>query len=165
MKYMFLDVDGVLNSYFHQVIVSKNTLDRDYMISDDISPYNIEVLKFITREAFPDMNIIISSSWCYNYKLIRELKNIFIINNIPIYDLIYTPSKKEFNKKELIIEYIKNKNIHPNSVVIIDDDQVFNFKDRLNRRFIRTNPHDGLTYNDYLKMCKLFNKKPIIKII
>lgn len=56
MKVIFLDFDGVLNSYFYQRDMIPGTL------ADELDPAAIEVLNEVLTEV-PDVKIVISSSW------------------------------------------------------------------------------------------------------
>lgn len=71
-SYIFLDIDGVLNSDEHYTRMHNNKLDYN-PIEWDIDRSAVDVLNKIIDKSGVDPKIVISSSWGYNSKTIECL--------------------------------------------------------------------------------------------
>lgn len=174
-RYIFLDIDGVLNSYFGSLLLESPLID----IYDNYIEYcnyfhiqNMNVLKFIVDQ-FKGINIIISSSWNNRDKNKDMIKNAFSMYNIPepIAYIRDIQENNNFDKPSLINKYIEKNNIPLKNIVIFDDEWFYkdyntgrvDLSKPIMSRFIHVNTHDGLTYSSYETMCGLFNIKPTVK--
>ena len=135
-KYIFLDIDGVLNS--------QHTFGNK--ISDSLSDQYLENLKTIVEKT--DANLVLSSSWrVYFDGYTKEPRHIFAIylvtalaeHNLKLHDMTPFIKGQFSNERGLEIKtYIDQHKI--TDYVIIDDEEFSDFKTHLNMsRFIQTN--------------------------
>lgn len=141
-KYIFLDIDGVLNS--------EHTWDEK--MSNCISHKYLENLQKIVEKT--DAKIILSSSWrVYFGEYTKEPRNIFAINlvqalakhNLKLHDMTPFIKGKFSNERGLEIKtYIDQHKI--TDYVIIDDEEFSDFKKHIDMsRFIQTKFGDETT--------------------
>ena len=90
--------------------------------------------------------IILSSDWRRVFNL-DELNNIFKFNKVIKSPAYITPLL--FNRDNEIREYVMNNKL--SKFVIIDDSQLYGYKERL----IKTNPEKGLQTGHLKKIIKL----------
>lgn len=149
-NYIFLDIDGVLNSGFGYE--TNKLIDNNYDLYEDLHLRNLLILKYLIKY-IPNVKIIINTSWGINARYLIEKS--FRVCNIPDPDfsLFFSNFK---NKENRILEFINIHSISKYNIVIIEDEDMYNtLKDRL----VLTNPHDGLTHNDCIKIWNLFGIK------
>lgn len=141
-KYIFLDIDGVLNS--------EHTWDEK--MSNCISHKYLENLQKIVEKT--DAKIILSSSWrVYFGEYTKEPRNIFAINlvqalakhNLKLHDMTPFIKGKFSNERGLEIKtYIDQHKI--TDYIIIDDEEFSDFKKHIDMsRFIQTKFGDETT--------------------
>lgn len=150
MKVLFLDIDGVLNSFKWAILNPPGLLFRTIQ---DIDPSNMKVLVSFLNEK-KDIQVVISSDWRKLVSL-EELKNIFSHFGFPIERIIgYTPVHLNSHKRgEEISSFLKNNLVE--SYVILDND---NFVEELSSRLVLTDPNEGLIDSDLTKLKELFNQ-------
>ena len=151
MNIIFLDVDGVLNSY-NKLIEIYNKTGKPHSGSN--FPFDekcLENIKILVEET--NAKIVITSTW---RKYENDMEILF--NELKKYDLDkqvigYTPI---INKKreEEIIEYLNKLDIKVN-FIIIDD-----IRDRgsLNDRLVVTSPKTGFTEENMKNAIKILKK-------
>lgn len=164
MKYLFLDIDGVLNHeewYVNRV----KLLKRHEWWEDCFDPECVKRLNIILQET--DAKLVVSSSWRFD----MELKRYFETVGIPT-DFDITPSltKEDENgvltwpdRGDEVAEFLKD---HPcDNYVILDDDMDFN-EDQINNHFVHCccdftqafkEGHEGQTGLTELKMKEAIN--------
>ena len=140
MKVIFLDIDGVLNTYqtFKDINeeYKKTGIDRI-----EIDEFRLEFLKEIIEKT--GAVVVLNSSWKNNCKMengkyitlskkMRQFIEILSKHNISIYD--FTLDFKT-NKQEAIYRWLEGKNIE--SFIIIDDDP-YHLDDFLGKELIKT---------------------------
>ena len=141
-KYIFLDIDGVLNS--------EHTWDQQS--ASTISDQYLENLRMIVEET--DAKLVLSSSWrVYFGEYTKEPRNIFAINlvqalakhNLKLHDMTPFIKGKFSNERGLEIKtYIDQHKI--TDYVIIDDEEFSDFKKHIDMsRFIQTKFGDETT--------------------
>lgn len=141
-KYIFLDIDGVLNS--------EHTWDDE--ITESICDQYLENLRHIVEKT--NAKIILSSSWrIYFGQNINDPRNIFAIHlinsfdkhNLKLHDMTPFIKGNFSNERGLEIKtYINQNNI--TDYVVIDDEEFSDFKKHLEMsRFIQTNFGDETT--------------------
>ena len=134
-KYIFLDIDGVLNS--------EHTWDDK--ISDNLSNQYLENLRKIVEKT--DAKIILSSSWrmyfSENINNPRHIMGIYLVtilakHNLELHDMTPFVKGQFSNERGLEIKtYIDKHNIK--DYVVIDDEEFSDFKTHLDMsRFIQT---------------------------
>ena len=142
MKIIFLDIDGVLNSFqtFKDIYYEyKKTGKRRIEIDED----KVLLLKEIVDNT--DALIVLSSTWRYFGKMIngklvtdnvklQSLIDILSKYNMFIYDI--TPRSKSGNREEEIREWLENKNV--DDFIVIDDDS-YDLQGFINKELIKTN--------------------------
>ena len=136
MKYIFLDIDGVLNNYTSGTIL------------DD---QNVQVFKELC-DALGDVHIIISSSWRFFDDVLMDLKECFESYGIPLWEGI-TSKDRKLQREEQVLLYMSEHNIAEEEMVILDD--IYFFK-KLEHRFVNTSMKDGLTAKDMERVLELF---------
>lgn len=156
-KYLFVDVDGVLNNETYNKLWRNHGLDRYYRFfqSSDVDPHNIVVLKELVTLYLPEINIIISSDWRYNEASLNELKKVFEQFEVPLWVDITPLSSRfdRFSREKEILQYMREHNIEKEQIAILDD---IDFFDELSDRFVKTDYRDGLTHKDKDKVARLF---------
>lgn len=153
MKIVFLDIDGVCNSYEWYIKKEKPTIDEHF--DEDIDPEVINRINKLCEKTCT--KIVISSSWridsYYKQRLEKaNLKN--IIGHTPITIFGMVGHTHHFTRGEEIQMWLE---WHPEvtNYVIIDDDEDF-MKEQLSH-FIKTDPYKGFTENDYNKAFKILS--------
>ena len=141
-KYIFIDIDGVLNS--------EHTWDDK--ISNCINDQYLKNLRTIVEET--DAKLVLSSSWrVYFGEYTKEPRNIFAIHlvttlskhNLKLHDMTPFVKGQFSNERGLEIKtYMEQNNI--TDYVVIDDEEFSDFKKHLDMsRFIQTNFGDETT--------------------
>lgn len=141
-SYIFLDIDGVLNTYRHRLLQEEATGDSSI---HNWCPQACHNLLKLCREY--DIHIIISSNWKDQYEL-EEIRRFFEKNGVPSDNIIdKTPSEVEEHKaaeyRGLEIQQWLNKNAPDGaSYVIIDDESTILSAQK--DHFVRVDPEEGL---------------------
>ena len=142
MKYIFLDIDGVLNASG-----DKNLIDGI------IDEYKFNLLKLIIKYTNAYV-VIISSRRIYledRNSLLRALDDIYDRISFISYQINYKYRKDEIN------EYLKT---HPcSSFVILDDiDSKYSTDEFINKHFICISTSIGLTVENVKEAIKILNE-------
>lgn len=157
-KFIFLDIDGVLNSVnflkdksrFERVNKLKEKIKDEYIAIylADIDPKKVELLNKITEST--GAKIVVSSSW----RSYSGLQTVFTIAGIkePVYD--QTPRLSGGHRGQEIQQWLDKHKC--DKYVILDDDQDF-FDSQL-PYFVHTDWKVGLTENDVNKAVNILNK-------
>lgn len=162
-KYIFIDIDGVLNS--------EHTWDDK--ISNCINDQYLKNLRTIVEET--NAKLVLSSSWrVYFGEYAKEPRNIFAIHlvtalskhNLKLHDMTPFVKGQFSNERGLEIKtYMDQNNI--TDYVVIDDEEFSDFKKHLDMsRFIQTNfgdetttiENEGLNKKIAEKAIKILNK-------
>lgn len=169
-KYIFLDIDGVLNSE-HTLESEHENFDQPY--ASIISDQYLKNLKYVVEKT--DAKIILTSSWrVYFNNNIKNPNNIFAMAllaslnkyNLKLHDMTPFVKGPFSNERGLEIKtYINQNNI--TNYVIIDDEEFSDFKTHLDMsRFIQTNfgndtttiENEGLNKKVAKKAIEILNK-------
>ena len=155
-KYIFLDIDGVLNSYFgyecDEVLNNDTYLDSWYW--EDLQLRNLIVFKKLIEYCL-DTRIYINS--CWGVKEMFNLYKAFDHLDIPVPISLNSALGSVRNgeeKLDRIIRYLRLDDINISDIVIIDDEN-YTQGTELESRLVQINPHDGLTYKDCIKIWEL----------
>lgn len=147
---IFLDIDGVCNSFNHGSYLTAETED-DYGLNETI----INRIIWFCNET--KSKIVISSNWrrfkddgCWRYSGLKcrnplpKLKQ--LLGNL-IFDTLTL--ERHICKADATIIWFKDNLDFSGNFVIFDDDEIENFQDtrrfNINKHFVLTNPKDGLT--------------------
>lgn len=120
VKFLFLDIDGVLNdkSWAHWMTFNPPKVDR----LAHINPFLVANLCFVLHEC-PDVFIVISSSWRHRYT-VDELREILSRFGLPPARILGMTSRKDDNPRgERILEWLVDNKVQDNFFLIVDDDE------------------------------------------
>lgn len=170
-KYIFLDIDGVLNSYeVCELNKDKFAIQNGFggFFTEEETPTLenvlwgenlVQNLKFIVDAT--DAKIIISSTWRLHFSVekFKEMFALYGYNHCPIIDLTPTnlPQKKlslPVTRGDEIEKWLEDKKDY-NYCIIDDNDQFLNYQKPY---FIYTNMMKGLTKQDAMKAIKILNQ-------
>lgn len=115
MKVIFLDVDSVLNT-IDTFKMRKDIYNKYGLVIPRIDLYRVEFLKEIVNKT--DAKIVVSSTWRKYDNDMKELKEVFSLFGLEIYDI--TGIDESAKKGIEIIDWL-NKN-EVDSFIIIDDE-------------------------------------------
>lgn len=137
-KYLFLDIDGVLNSFDDYKMTGKEFLEKLNDISFILSEKQIKLLNRIIKEYNP--KIVLSSYWRTRYKL-EEINKMFKDNGFigEIVGMTDENGKEHIERWSQIKRYIDKHNVK--NFIILDDDKLGN--EAYNH--IKTDSYIGLT--------------------
>ncbi len=139
-KYLFLDIDGVLNTddFLHKARTSGAWASSDY--GDMIDHFHVGILKNILDEC-KGVQVILSSAW----RLIPGVSETSrLLRKAGMGNRFYFDGETPANGRrgQEIKAYIDENKIDPADICIIDDDTDI---DPLKHRWVRTLPNEGLT--------------------
>ena len=148
-KYIFLDIDGVLNS---EHTLNESCENMDQKIASIISDQLVKNLSYVVEKT--DAKIILSSSWrVYFNENTKKPINLFALillaaldkHNLEIHDMTPFIKGQFSNERGLEIKtYIDKHNIK--NYVVIDDEEFSDFSTHLDMsRFIQTTFGDDNT--------------------
>lgn len=169
-KYIFLDIDGVLNS---EHTLNKSCENMDQKIASIISDQLVKNLSYLVEKT--DAKIILSSSWrVYFNENTKKPINLFALilldalnkHNLELHDMTPFVKGQLSNERGLEIKtYVEKNNI--TDYVVIDDEEFSDFKTHLDMsRFIQTNfgnenttiENEGLNKKVAEKAIEILNK-------
>lgn len=153
MKYIFLDIDGVINA-------EKESLKAYVMPApseiDGYDPVKLKIIKKIVTQT--NAKVIISSTW--RKDMINDtddgkfMKQAFASEKIKIYGYIEDIFK---DGKEMRIEAIK-RIVKPNDKFIIIDDNLYDAnEDIVKNHFVKVDPKYGIIHKHIGYALELFN--------
>ncbi len=117
MKVIFLDIDGVLNSYQSTIMYMDSNLTEPEKVLA-LCPICISNLNYTIKKT--KAKIVIHSSWRL-YNNIEDIKNYLKKYGFKYLDSIIDMTSKKLEKKEGIEEYLKNHQKEIEKYVVIDD--------------------------------------------
>jgi len=182
MKILFLDLDGVCNSYSHflredhefKYIVdtptSENKFDQDIRVMlSQLDDYNVFNLKYIFKNV-ADLKVVLSTAWRNTYSM-ELFVHLFQLLDLDGSRLIgKTPSRfSGTSRQHEIAEWLEDyeqetgKKIEINQFVILDDKNIIDLDHKFFPRFVRTYDKHGLTIDkafDVIKLLKPNFKEP-----
>lgn len=162
-RYLFLDIDGVLNSsrtvHAYNKIVHSNLvkyrIDSNEPLASMFDPIAVGLLKAAQEKL--NFKIVISSTWKLHLS-IDEFNLIFADYGWDTKDIIIgkTDSEPGIRGKQ-IKRWLDNHAKYPHQYCIIDDsaDMLVAQEDC----FVKTDLNDGLNWEAFLKIFKVFGEK------
>jgi hypothetical protein len=151
-KYLFLDIDGVLNSFDDYNMTGKEFLKNLKNISFVTSDKQMSLLNKIVEEYNP--TIILSSYWRTRYSL-KELNNIFRENGFvgKISGVTSKEGEEHKDRWKQIKLYIEENKVK--DYIILDDEDITRTDEKINN-FIRTDSYEGLTEKHIKQIQKIW---------
>lgn len=150
IRYIFLDIDGVFNSNEFYVRT------RTGVAQSNIKPYpwcefdENAVNRFNTIiDTFPDINVVISSSWRHDPRLPDTFSKI----GIKISDYSITPYLGSLVRGQEIKKWLDKKAVGEYKYCVVDDDN--DMLDEQLENFVQTDYMDGLTDSDMNKIIEI----------
>ena len=149
MKVVFLDIDGVLNSYDFIVKNHNNILNyyknnkydpNDMEQAADIQLMTIDMEKFnMLRDAVNKIGayVVIISSWKINREY-KQIKERFINMGLPV---IGETKDRNIGRGNGIKNYVLENKV--DRYVVIDDNIFSDYDEEIIKRFIKTDSYDG----------------------
>lgn len=113
-RYIFLDVDGVLNPAF------------DVKPDEEIEPQKVKFLKQIVDKT--GAKIVVHSSWKYHDFMLNKLRDALAKSGLEIHDVTPTIYGKDTGRENEILQYIKSilgSDEYELSYVVLDDWDMF----------------------------------------
>ena len=175
-KYIFLDIDGVLNS---EHTLNESCKNMDQKLASIISDQLIKNLSYLVEKT--DAKIILSSSWRTYFdndiNKPRSILAMFLVHslkqyNLKLHDMTPYPKGTYSNERGLEIKtYINENNVK--DYVVIDDEEFSDFRTHLDiSRFIQTTfgdkntsiEEEGLSQKVATKAIKILNGEKITLI-
>lgn len=140
-KYLFLDIDGVLNSFDDYNMTGNEFIKNLKNISFVTSEKQMSILNKIVEEYNP--TIILSSYWRTRYSL-EELNNIFRENGFAgkISGMTSKEGEEHKDRWNQIKQYIDKNKVK--DYIILDDEEITRADRKINN-FVKTNSYVGLT--------------------
>lgn len=152
MKYIFLDIDGVLTTISESMDTDNLLYWKDNSWAKKLNvhyPFNeecVKILNDILKETGAE--IILTSDW-RKHKTLEQLDIIFKNNGVIKSPIDITPNYRdhysnfEYARSIEIVHYIAENTIDINNIVVLDDLNLeILFPPKLRTRFIKT--YDGL---------------------
>ena len=156
MKIIFLDIDGVLNSFRHSEYEIKiKKIKTPYLLGIDQTALGI--LKKIVDET--GANIVISSTWRKG-KTVEFFVGLFEglgWKNAPILSCTATVGH-DGNRGREILEWIEGARRKKEISYIVIDDETSDMQDIHKSLIIQTSMDDGLLYADALEAIEILGK-------
>jgi len=159
-KYLFLDIDGVINPQHWENMIHKmwKTSNGEIKSKDAYGllffDQSIKHLEYIIEET--NCSLIISSTW--RLEGVEKLREMWSYRDLPgiIYDI--TPIREDADRGKEIIAWMREfyllKPDHKESTYSILDDRKITGHDN---HFVQTNGYYGLTKSDADKVIKILN--------
>ena len=141
MKYLFLDIDGVLNNAEDYCL---GYVEKPEMFSKRC----LDCLKYITDNV-PELKIVLCSTW----RILPNWEKRVLQSGMPvdILALIKDVTSRKMDKSEAIKDYINKHNIEISDFAVLDDHDL-----KVPNQF-KTHGYTGLTIIEALKVCDLLN--------
>jgi hypothetical protein len=155
VKLLFLDMDGVLNSWQSAEYFWRTKHDRKSFLMqwDELCPIACSNLNYLL-ECVPDLKIVISSTWRKFHELPEwDAKMSTICPAIVGRVIGKTPQLPGEERGDEIYRWlIENDHLATPYVVVDDNDDMGAVLDR----FVQTDERLGLTWNDVSNICDKF---------
>lgn len=136
-RFIFLDVDGVLNNHDFASEQYKNGIN--IYAEDRLDPTSIECVKRIVDAT--NAKIVLSSSWRWSKEAYDAVAAQLALVDLKIFDTTNIDIRVNLSRSGEIQEWLNNNEY--DSYLILDDDEIKG--EELERHHIQTTPLYGLT--------------------
>lgn len=148
MKVIFLDIDGVLNSW-------NGLIPRGGQSLKDIYIEHIEVLRWLLKKT--DARIVVSSTWRRG-RSVDDLRQLLYNYGLPSKYIIDKTPTLGTQRGDEIKAWLNNSKEEIESFVVIDDDGDM---DAVEENFVQTKGDYGLTYVEAYQCIKILTGKEL----
>lgn len=156
MKIVFLDFDGVMDTGYHDHILSKKGLAGNDEFGTVFDPNCVQNLKHIIDETGAD--IVVTSSWKY-FMTYKDFLEMWKARNLPGFVTDVTPSPEYArNRGDEIDAWLKESRTYCR-YVIIDDLDGSNFNPHQINKLLVVNPYNGIDEATAEKAIQLLNNQ------
>lgn len=163
MKYLFLDMDGVLNSTQSSIYFWRTMHNRMCFISgfEELCPIACSNLNHLL-EKFPEAKVVISSTWRLHFKITEwgeKMKDICpaivgrVIDRTPRLGRL----TEGVQRGEEIYKWLEDNGALNDPYLVLDDDSDM---DKVRANFIKTDPNIGLSWNNIMEAFIRFGVSP-----
>lgn len=153
-KILFLDFDGVMDTAYYDLVLSKNGLPECDKYGVLFDPGCIKNLKYIIDHTGAD--IVVSSTW-KDFMSYKEILDMWEFRNLPGFVTDVTPVPDERRNRGDEIDAWLNECRENCQYVIIDDLSAYNFNSHQIPRLLIVNPFHGLDDETAERAIQLLN--------
>jgi len=154
MRFVFLDIDGVLNNKDHYAKRHKKYGGKFFCEDMPFNPRSIKNLRKIVDKT--KAQVVVSSSWRRDEKCMTVLKARLMEYGIRVYSV--TPYVGGYRGEE-IKKWCKENLKLKDKIIIIDDEMYDLHKYYGNNEIVKVNCNKGLNYFKTLEAIKKLKKK------
>lgn len=162
-NYLFLDIDGVLNSMRLLFAVNANSDVKFENYMHELDPIAINLLR--SSQQLCNFKIVISSAWRYSFT-IEQFHELFSKFEWDTKDIIIDVTRREYNKSDnngnvdirgnQIKDWIDNNVNGAYNYVILDDSS--DMLDEQMKHLVHTENNDGFLFTHYKQIAEIFRK-------
>lgn len=144
VKYLFLDIDGVLNNP-----TAMDLVNNEEIFSDENFANYQHLYKYLSQKY--EVRVVLSSSWRSNPRLLKIIENYREKASDKSCLTIFDKTPDSWRKREgEIKEYLIEKNISYKDIIILDDSFMPDFTQK-GVKGIRTSVFDGLRMSEVME--------------
>lgn len=151
-KYLFLDIDGVMNSFDDYKMTNEEFMKQLNKISFKLNPKHIKILNNVVEKYNP--KIILSSYWRTRFSL-EKINDLFKKEGFKgqISDITDDQGKEHDNRWNQIKRYIDKNDVK--NYIILDDEHITK-NETVVPNFVKTNSYVGLTKKSLEEIHKIW---------
>lgn len=151
-KYLFLDIDGVMNSFDDYKMTNEEFMKQLNKISFKLNPKHVKILNNVVEKYNP--KIILSSYWRTRFSL-EKINDLFKKEDFKgqISDITDDQGKEHDNRWNQIKRYIDKNDVK--NYIILDDEHITK-NETVVPNFVKTNSYVGLTKKSLEEIHKIW---------
>lgn len=151
-KYLFLDIDGVMNSFDDYKMTNEEFMKQLNKISFKLNPKHVKILNNVVEKYNP--KIILSSYWRTRFSL-EKINDLFKKEGFKgqISDITDDQGKEHDNRWNQIKRYIDKNDVK--NYIILDDEHITK-NETVVPNFVKTNSYVGLTKKSLEEIHKIW---------
>lgn len=151
-KYLFLDIDGVMNSFDDYKMTNEEFMKQLNKISFKLNPNHVKILNNVVEKYNPE--IILSSYWRTRFSL-EKINDLFKKEGFKgqISDITDDQGKEHDNRWNQIKRYIDKNDVK--NYIILDDEHITK-NETVVPNFVKTNSYVGLTKKSLEEIHKIW---------